>query len=619
MAGVEALSPEIRNGSAFQAALDKTVEHRSAIETETYQREKNMVRSKNVKVCMCLAGIFTITALAIFPKHATGKIGGMQSQITAPLRSRWTPDRRLTIDPADSQLSYNFAHSIAADESGRVHVVWYDKRDGNSQIYYKRSADRGETWEPEVRLSYDPALREHPAIAASGNHVYVVWHDTRNDGLDIFFKSSADGGLTWGGETPLTTDGSSAYSSIAAEGENVHVVWGSHQEGPQTEIYTSHSTNAGLTWAVATRLSELPDDSWSPTISMAGRQVYAAWVDTSDENEEEYFRHSTDGGVTWAPVTRLTNNRANSWAPSLVASGNTVHLFWFDQQDSPVQPLDAEEKLNSVMYLMELPVEPAPIGVVVIHPERAAERRVTEKYQLVQSSVLPWIAQGGDVFKLQTILQEYEALGQQKASYLEKERKLNEAITLMGLNYVPGPTDDLPKIHYLEALNIRLQDKFKQIEKAAPNWVQHGGDLQQLETMLREFQQAFTVASTEWEIYYRRSTNGGQTWEPIRRLTNTPMPSLRPNVVLSGNELHVVWYDYKDGNAEIYYRHSPDAGASWTPEERLTNAAGDSFQPTLAVAGGAVHLTWMDSRDGNWEIYYKRLRLSSTDRSLPGR
>lgn len=578
-----------------------------------------MSRSKNVKACVYLAAIFTITLLAVFPKLATGKTGETPSQVTAPARSRWMPDRRLTVNAANSQLSYNFARSIAADEAGRVHVVWYDKRDGNSQIYYKRSMDGGDTWEPEVRLSYDPALREHPAIAASGNHVYVVWHDSRNEGLDVFFKSSADGGLTWSGETPLTTDGSSAYASIAAEGETVHVIWGSHQEGPQTEIYTSHSTNAGLTWAVATRLSELPDDSWSPTIAITGKQVYAAWVDTSDENEEEYFRRSTDGGSTWEPVVRLTNNRANSWAPSMVASGNAVHLFWFDQQDSPVQPLDAEAKLNAVMHLMELPVEPAPIGVVITHPELAAQRRVSEKYQLIQTAILPWVAQGGDVLKLQTILQEYETLGQQKASYLEKERKLNEAMTLMRLNYVPGPTDDLPKVHYLEALNIRLQDKFKQIEKAAPNWVQHGGDLQQLETMLREFQQAFTLASTEWEIYYRRSTDGGQNWEPVRRLTNAPMPSLRPSVALIGNGLHVVWYDYKDGNAEIYYRYSPDAGASWMPEERLTNAPDDSFQPTLAVTAGAVHLTWMDSRDGNWEIYYKRLRLFPKDRGLLGR
>lgn len=574
-----------------------------------------MSRSGSAKGVVCLVGVFAIIGvLVIFPKLTTG-----QSSAPVPLRSQWSPDVRLTSDKADSLLSFNFARSIASDDAGRVHVVWYDKRDGNSQIYYKRSTGGGENWEPDVRLSQDPAWREHPAIAASGNYVYVVWHDSRNEGLDIYFKFSSDGGSTWSGEIPLTSDGGSVFAAIAAQGENVQVIWSSYQDGPQSEIYTSHSTDAGLSWAAATRLSDIPYDSWTPTIAVSGQQVYAAWVDTKDDNEEEYFRRSTDGGETWGPSQRLTNNRASSWAPTIVASGAIVHLVWFDQQDSSVLPLNAEEKLNAVMQLLDLPVEPAPVGIVVTNPELAAQRRVTEKYQLIQSSVISWIAKGGDVLKLQSILQEFEALGRQGATFLEKDRKLNEVVLLMGLSYAPGSTDDIPKIHYLEALNIRLQDKLKQIQTAAPAWVQHGGNLQQLETMLHEFQQAFTVASTEWDVYYLRSTDGGQSWEPTRRLTNAPMPSLRPNIALLGNELHLVWYDYRDGNAEIYYKHSMDAGMTWSLDERLTVAAGDSFQPALSVSGNFAHVVWFDKRDGNSEIYYKRLRLASAVRSLPSR
>lgn len=50
----------------------------------------------------------------------------------------WTFDRRLTADPAESGLSFNFARSIAADETGALHVVWIDNRDGNPELYYKR-------------------------------------------------------------------------------------------------------------------------------------------------------------------------------------------------------------------------------------------------------------------------------------------------------------------------------------------------------------------------------------------------------------------------------------------------------------------------------------------------
>lgn len=57
--------------------------------------------------------------------------------------SQWERDLRLTSDPGDSRLSFNFAWSVAADDSGSVHVVWYNDRDGNAEIYYKRKVKLG--------------------------------------------------------------------------------------------------------------------------------------------------------------------------------------------------------------------------------------------------------------------------------------------------------------------------------------------------------------------------------------------------------------------------------------------------------------------------------------------
>ena len=38
---------------------------------------------------------------------------------------------------------------------------------------------------------------------------------------------------------------------------------------------------------------------------------------------------------------------------------------------------------------------------------------------------------------------------------------------------------------------------------------------------------------------------------------------------------------------------------------RLTDHTGDSIQPVVAVGKKFVHVLWFDSRDGNYEIYYK--------------
>ncbi len=434
-------------------------------------------------------------------------------------------DRRLTFDPATSQLSFNFAWSVAVDDRGGVHVVWYDSRDGSTQVYYKRSTDGGSTWGPDTRLSAGPASSQHPAIAVSGMNVYVAWHDTRDANLKIYFKRSTDQGSTWEPEIPLTTSGASAHSSIAASGTHVHVTFGDNRDG-HAEIYTRHSTNAGMTWEPEIQLSDTPFESWVPTVAVSGDNVYAAWVDYRDGNEEEYFRHSTDAGVTWQPAMRLTDDPADSWAPSLGAVGNTVHVVWFDRRDANLSDADVEQKLDEAMALVELPSEPVP------------------------------------------------------------------------------PRD--PAQYYLPLFDRRRQDKLQKIQAAAPGWAQRGGDPKRLEAILREFEQMMQAWATGWEIYYKHSDDGGATWGADTRLTNAPDISARPSIAVAGADVHIVWYDQRDGNIEVYYKHSADGGTTWGADTRLTDAPGDSMHPAVAVSGDPAHIVWFDRRDGNAEIYYKR-------------
>jgi len=107
------------------------------------------------------------------------------------------------------------------------------------------------------------------------------------------------------------------------------------------------------------------------------------------------------------------------------------------------------------------------------------------------------------------------------------------------------------------------------------------------------------------EIYYKRSTDGGLTWGPDTRLTNSPGDSYRPSLAVSGGNLHCVWYDSRDGNYEIYYKSSTNYVSNWSTDVRLTNNSFISAQPFVTITGAKVHVIWTDNRDGNFEIYYK--------------
>ena len=357
--------------------------------------------------------------------------------------AQWQPDVRLTTSSADSNLSLNNARCIAANGS-IVHIVYYDYRDGNNEIYYKRSSDNGISWATGLRLTNNSTESVFPSIAVSGSNVHVVWEDYRDGNLEIYFKRSTDGGLSWGTDTRLTNNSASSFNpSVAVSGSNVHVVWWDYRDG-NYEIYYKRSTDGGFSWGSDARLTNYTATSAYPSISVSGTNVHVVWFDERDGNREIYYKRSTDGGVNWGTDKRLTNNSAFSSYPSISVSGSNVHVVWADYRE--------------------------------------------------------------------------------------------------------------------------------------------GND----------------------DIYYKRSADEGLNWGTDTRLTNNSANSAYPSVIASGSSIHVVWSDERDGNWEIYYQRSTDGGVNWESDLRLTNNNFYSEYPSITISGPIVHVAWQDNRNGNYSIYYKR-------------
>jgi len=74
-------------------------------------------------------------------------------------------------------------------------------------------------------------------------------------------------------------------------------------------------------------------------------------------------------------------------------------------------------------------------------------------------------------------------------------------------------------------------------------------------------------------------------------------------------DIHIVWHDDRSGNYEIYYNKIiEERYVVALNDSQITYHSGDSMYPTMAIDKlGNIHLTWQDYRDGNWEIYYKKL------------
>ena len=256
--------------------------------------------------------------------------------------AQWEPDQRLTDDPASSRTAENSNTWTVGAGGDTVHVVWTDNRDSNDEIYHQRSTDGGMTWGSDQRLTNADRRSWCPSVAVAGAKVHVVWEDNRDiDWYDAYYKRSTDGGATWGGDIKLSTSGLAFGPSVAATGDTVHVVWDglpSETPGEPLEVYYARSTDGGVTWDSVTRLTNATEDyAWQPAVAAAGTSVHIAWYDGRNgpaNPAEIYYKRSTDGGATWGSDTGLSvGDSKQSRHPSIAVAGPGLHVAWYDNRD----------------------------------------------------------------------------------------------------------------------------------------------------------------------------------------------------------------------------------------------------------------------------------------------
>jgi len=172
--------------------------------------------------------------------------------------SQWQTDERFTNNPDSSLCTGN---SIAV--SGRnIHVVWYDKTGFTYyQVWYKSSTNGGQSWS-ENKLIATTSTNRKPTISVSGQYVHIAWESNKDGNYEIYYRRSPDNGVSWGAVTRLTNNSAlSEYPVIASSGNNVHLVWiDDRVMSPQGSVYTKRSTDGGLTWGSDIRLTVLGTD-----------------------------------------------------------------------------------------------------------------------------------------------------------------------------------------------------------------------------------------------------------------------------------------------------------------------------------------------------------------------
>jgi hypothetical protein len=313
-----------------------------------------------------------------------------------------------------------------------------------------------------------------------------------------------------------------------------------------TGILLSTVLNA-QTWLPSKRLTWNMGDSDAPaTITDSYNHTHVVWHDDTPGNKEIFYKKSTDGGATWTSAKRLTWNSGDSEFPAIATdSSNNVHVVWHD--DTP--------------------------GNKEIFYKKSTDGGAT----WTSAKRLTWNS------------------GYSREPAIEVDAQ--NTIHVIWHDSSTGTAD----IYYTRSTNGGTTWSTKRL-----TW--NFGFSANPDIMAVSNNNIYVVwedrSSGNYEIYFKKSTDSGVTWEIHKRLTWTSDSSSSPKVTTdSNNNIFLVYNDITPGNYEIYYKKSTNGGTTWNTK-RLTWTATPSTNPTIATdSNNFIHIFWQEGSD---KIYHKR-------------
>jgi hypothetical protein len=116
------------------------------------------------------------------------------------------------------------------------------------------------------------------------------------------------------------------------------------------------------------------------------------------------------------------------------------------------------------------------------------------------------------------------------------------------------------------------------------------------------------------EVFFQRVSAAGAAVGSNVPITNAAGVSNEPSLAWTGSEYGVVWEDDRSGDLELWYARISSTGTKLGSDLQLTNAAGQSQQPSLAWGSSKFAVAWNDDRFlSDQEILFLRLGCNCTD------
>ncbi|MDE1765212.1 MAG: PEFG-CTERM sorting domain-containing protein [Thaumarchaeota archaeon] len=386
-----------------------------------------------------------------------------------------------------------------------------------------------------------------PQLAVSGNNVYLGWVNNAAGRFGAMFAKSDNGGSTFGKEADLGTIGGAPDNiRILGSQGNVYAVWQSYSANKSSIAFAKSSDN-GTTFRPPVRVSDPSKDSAFPQISAYGNNVYIAWLErTTGDVTNVLFAKSSDGGATFGTPIAITSHNGTSGIPKIYASQNRVYLMW---EDNGAKNFD--------VFLDTSSDSGNTFGTPVNISNNAGD-----------SGAPQMVIDGNNVY----------------AVWMDDTS--GNFDVLFSKSTDGGQTFAKP----VNVSGDTQESGYAQLAIAGNNvylvWTN-------------------AVTGKNYDIFFAKSTDGGQTFSQPLNISNSPGASGWPQVAVDGN-VYVSWVDNTPGHFDVYIAKSTDDGTSFESPVDVNNNAGGSWYNQMVVSSNTVYLAWLGEGNGSSNIMFSK-------------
>jgi hypothetical protein len=253
--------------------------------------------------------------------------------------------------------------SVAYDAAGDafVSVLAYDTSGASNRIALTRRLSGQSGFSAYTIANASSADRQRltvdrSSVSPRAGWIYLAW----SDGQAVYVASSHDGGASFSTGTRISDGGhaTSPYPMLARDG-TLYVAWLDPVRG---QLLIDRSPDGGLTWGtdhLVHALGLTGVTASTPAAPVAGARlapfcdvdrssgprrgtIYCAYTDRAGSNGLDVFlRRSIDGGATWSPARRMSDEAAGTWADQLLPrvqvddTSGKVNVGWYDTRNDP--------------------------------------------------------------------------------------------------------------------------------------------------------------------------------------------------------------------------------------------------------------------------------------------